>query len=154
MQIAVSLPPNRLSMSTTPYGDSPAGSDWSTASQAMNPARSSRQLVRQEKPSLSSLKQEILTVRSLYHRVARCTDVVPEQEEEYTDAISEIIKRDFFGSLLELDANKRLARAVQGGTPSEIEESVRRMREIMTPTPRRRNLGQSTRLFLRSPALS
>lgn len=66
------------------------------------------------------------------------------QEEEYTDAISEIIKRDFFGTLLELDANKRLHRAVQGGTPSEIEESVRRMREIMTPTPRRRNLGQST----------
>lgn len=63
------------------------------------------------------------------------------QEEEYTDALSSIIKRDFFPQLLELDAHNDIVRAVQNKDYSAYEESVRKMREIVTPTPHRRNRG-------------
>ncbi|KAI5475680.1 protein DGCR14-like protein [Pseudohyphozyma bogoriensis] len=75
------------------------------------------------KPTYSSLKQEILT------------------EEEYTEGLSEAIKRTFFPQLRELDAHNELIRAYESEDPEMIEESVRKMREIVTPTPRRRNRG-------------
>lgn len=63
------------------------------------------------------------------------------QEEEYTDALSSIIKRDFFPQLLELDTHNDIVRAVQNKDHFAYEESVRKMREIVTPTPHRRNRG-------------
>ncbi|KAK4705373.1 protein DGCR14, partial [Phenoliferia sp. Uapishka_3] len=116
------------STSATPYGDSPHGSDWSTASNAVGgSAQSHRQLARQsnsqQQPTLSLLKQQVLT------------------EDEYTQGVSDIIKRTFFPQLRELDAHNDLVQAYQSEDPIAIEESVRKMREICTPTPRRRNRG-------------
>ncbi|KAL8290309.1 hypothetical protein RQP46_003248 [Phenoliferia psychrophenolica] len=115
-------------MSSTPWMDSPHGSDWSTASQAgQGPSSSaSRQLARVSettKPTLSLLKQQVLT------------------EDEYTEGVSDIIKRTFFPQLRELDAHNQLVAAFESEDPAAIEASVRRMREICTPTPRRRNKG-------------
>ena len=55
--------------------------------------------------------------------------------------MSDIIKRTFFPQLRELDAHNDLVAAFESEDPAAIEESVRRMREICTPTPRRRNRG-------------
>lgn len=134
----------------TDYG-SPHGSDWSTASAALRQSHphpsGASQLTRLNdyKPSLSLLKQEVLTVCPFpvlsFLKQSRAN--LSLQEEEYTEGLSDIIKRTFFPQLRELDAHNDLLRAYKSEDPSQIEESVRRMREIVTPTPRRRNRGLS-----------
>lgn len=64
------------------------------------------------------------------------------QEEEYVQHLSDIIKRDFFPALRTLDAQHDILQAYESEDPHRIEESVRRMREICTPTPRRRTRGE------------
>lgn len=66
--------------------------------------------------------------------------------------MSDIIKRTFFPQLRELDAHNELVTAFQSEDPRAIEESVRKMREICTPTPRRRNKGATTLFDSARPA--
>ncbi|KAM0746565.1 hypothetical protein T439DRAFT_134179 [Meredithblackwellia eburnea MCA 4105] len=136
------------SPTNTPYRDaSPAGSDWSSASRDSKRRRVDSPGTRGSspgasnggsstggsgprkgafKPKLSRLKQEILT------------------EEEYEGAVSDIIKKNFFPQLAEMDARNELMAAVESRNEDRIEESVRRMREIVTPTPRRRARANMT----------
>ncbi|KDE07918.1 hypothetical protein MVLG_01828 [Microbotryum lychnidis-dioicae p1A1 Lamole] len=65
----------------------------------------------------SLLKQEILS------------------EEEYINHLSHIIKRDFFPSLANLDAQHEILDAFESEDPKKVEESIRRMRTLWTPTP-------------------
>ncbi|KAK4057800.1 hypothetical protein OIO90_001019 [Microbotryomycetes sp. JL221] len=79
--------------------------------------------LRTEPPTYSRFKQEILT------------------EDEYVEALSNIIKRDFFPALQHLDAQHEIMDAYESQDPKRIEDSVRRMRQLVTPTPHRRNRG-------------
>lgn len=129
-------------MTTTPYASSSQATDprgrereWdsphshshssSTATPRTATAQS-QQLTRQSdnyKPIYSKYKQEILS------------------EEEYITHLSQIIKRDFFPQLDSLDRRNELISAFESKDQNRIQESVRRMREAVTPTPRRRARG-------------
>ena len=52
------------------------------------------------------------------------------EEEEYTEALSHIIARDFFPSLIHLDATNEYLDALQARDPHLINASVRRLEEI------------------------
>ncbi|KIM85348.1 hypothetical protein PILCRDRAFT_87072 [Piloderma croceum F 1598] len=59
-------------------------------------------------------------------------------EDEYTEALSHIVARDFFPSLVHLDATNEYLDALHTQDPHLINASVRRLQEISsTPTPRR-----------------
>ena len=61
------------------------------------------------------------------------------EEDEYTEALSEIIARDFFPSLVHLDATNDYLDALHSRDPHLINASVRKLQEISsTPTPRHR----------------
>ncbi|KAG6885451.1 hypothetical protein C0993_001531 [Termitomyces sp. T159_Od127] len=58
------------------------------------------------------------------------------EEDEYTEALSQIIARDFFPSLVHLDATNNYLDAVRSRDPHLINASVRRLDEInSTPGP-------------------
>ncbi|GAA5864485.1 hypothetical protein JCM1840_000517 [Sporobolomyces johnsonii] len=118
---APSLPPTPYASSSRRRGEWGSPRRTATPTPATTP-RSSSQLVRapEVKPTYSLLKQEILS------------------EEEYVSHLSDIIKRDFFPHLRTLDAQHEVLEAWESEDPVRIEESVRKMREICTPTPRRR----------------
>ncbi|PCH33818.1 hypothetical protein WOLCODRAFT_94253 [Wolfiporia cocos MD-104 SS10] len=59
------------------------------------------------------------------------------EEDEYTEALSHIIARDFFPSLVHLDATNEYLDALRTRDPTLIEASVRRMEELNTPISRR-----------------
>lgn len=60
------------------------------------------------------------------------------EEDEYTEALSKIIARDFFPSLVHLDATNEYLDALHSRDPTLIDASVRKLQEISsTPTPRR-----------------
>lgn len=52
------------------------------------------------------------------------------EEDEYTDALSHIIARDFFPSLVHLDATNGYLDALRSNDPSLIQASVRRLQEV------------------------
>lgn len=54
-------------------------------------------------------------------------------EDEYTAALSQIIARDFFPSLVHLDATNEYLDALQSRDPLLIAASVRRLEEVQTP---------------------
>lgn len=59
-------------------------------------------------------------------------------EDEYTEALSKIIARDFFPSLIHLDATNEYLDALHSQDPSLITASVRKLQVLSgTPTPRR-----------------
>jgi len=58
------------------------------------------------------------------------------EEDEYTEGLSQIIARDFFPSLVHLDATNEYLDALHTRDPHLINASVRRLQEISsTPTP-------------------
>ena len=60
------------------------------------------------------------------------------EEDEYTEALSHIIARDFFPSLVHLDATNNYLDALKSQDPARIQATVRRIEEINTPVTRRR----------------
>ena len=123
-----------------PYADYPstARSDWSTASDALKKrpradstttsrrAQSSNQLIRtsDQPKTYSRLKQQVLT------------------EEDYLTGLEDVIMRDFFPQLTTLTAQEDVRRAVDTGDDIQVEYSMRRMRDLCTPTPKRRAKGE------------
>ena len=66
------------------------------------------------------------------------------EEEEYTEALSHIIARDFFPSLIHLDATNEYLDALQARDPHLINASVRRLEEIdSTPLLSKKRRTQS-----------
>jgi protein DGCR14 len=68
------------------------------------------------------------------------------EEEEYTAALSDIIARDFFPSLVHLDATNSYLDALQSEDTQLINASVRRLQDLATPqssTSRRAYLAQT-----------
>ena len=61
------------------------------------------------------------------------------EEDEYTEALSHIIARDFFPSLVHLDATNNYLDALKSQDPARIQATVRRMEEINTPVTNRRS---------------
>lgn len=59
------------------------------------------------------------------------------EEDEYTQALSQIIARDFFPSLVHLDATNEYLDALQTKDPHLIQASVRRLEHLATPTTSR-----------------
>ncbi|TDL28381.1 hypothetical protein BD410DRAFT_218567 [Rickenella mellea] len=59
-------------------------------------------------------------------------------EDEYTAALSHIIARDFFPSLVHLDATNTYLDALRTEDPSLINASVRRLQQLATPTTQQR----------------
>ncbi|GJJ09518.1 hypothetical protein Clacol_003741 [Clathrus columnatus] len=57
------------------------------------------------------------------------------EEDEYTAAMSEIIARDFFPSLVHLDATNSYLDALQSQDPERITNSVRHLQDLATPHP-------------------
>lgn len=68
------------------------------------------------------------------------------EEDEYTEALSHIIARDFFPSLVHLDATNEYLDALRSRDPHLIGASVRRLEQVAaTPlTPNRRRLDAQT----------
>ena len=61
------------------------------------------------------------------------------EEDEYTEALSHIIARDFFPSLVHLDATNNYLDALKSQDPARIQATVQRLEEINTPVTNRRN---------------
>lgn len=61
------------------------------------------------------------------------------EEDEYTEALSHIIARDFFPSLVHLDATNNYLDALKSRDPARIQATVRRLEEINTPVTNRRS---------------
>jgi len=61
------------------------------------------------------------------------------EEDEYTEALSHIIARDFFPSLVHLDATNNYLDALKSQDPTRIQTTVRRIEEINTPMTNRRS---------------
>lgn len=57
-------------------------------------------------------------------------------EDEYTEALSRIIARDFFPSLVQLDATNDYLDAIRTHDPALISASVRRLADLQTPLAR------------------
>lgn len=55
------------------------------------------------------------------------------EEDEYTEALSHIIARDFFPSLVHLDATNSYLDALRSHNPQLIDASVRQLQELATP---------------------
>ena len=55
------------------------------------------------------------------------------EEDEYTEALSHIIARDFFQSLVHLDATNDYLDALREQDPDRIHATVRRLEELSTP---------------------
>lgn len=55
------------------------------------------------------------------------------EEDEYTAALSQIIARDFFPSLVHLDATNNYLDALSSADPHLIHQSVRQLQELATP---------------------
>ncbi|KAJ3537638.1 hypothetical protein NM688_g6653 [Phlebia brevispora] len=63
------------------------------------------------------------------------------EEDEYTEAMSHIIARDFFPSLVHLDATNEYLDALRAEDTQRIDASVRRLESLTTP------IGRSTRVW-------
>ncbi|KAI1632589.1 nuclear protein Es2 [Biscogniauxia mediterranea] len=64
-------------------------------------------------------------------------------EESYTDALSQIIARDFFPGLLESETQKEYLDALESKDEAWISSAGRRLQQVMTPGRRRARRGTS-----------
>jgi protein DGCR14 len=64
-------------------------------------------------------------------------------EDEYTEGLAHIIARDFFPSLVHLDATNNYLDALQSQDPDAITATVRRLEELNTPVTRRGGPAQT-----------
>jgi protein DGCR14 len=81
-------------------------------------------------------------------RIKRPKNVI--DEESYTDAISEIIARDFFPGLLETELQQEYLDAQESGDKAWISIAGRRLTQVMAPGRRRGRRGTSIQTPLRS----
>src|ERR1700693_5132305 len=81
-------------------------------------------------------------------RLQRPKNVI--DEESYTDAISEIIARDFFPGLLETELQHEYLDAQESGDRAWISTVSRRLRQVMTPGRQRGKRGTSMRTPFRA----
>lgn len=72
------------------------------------------------------------------------------QEDEYDEALSHIIARDFFPSLAHLEATNTFLTSLDSQDPSQIQESVRRLSELRA-TPQRRTAWTQATPYDRTP---
>ena len=82
-------------------------------------------------------------------RIKRPKNVI--DEESYTDAISEIIARDFFPGLLETELQQEYLDAQESGDKAWISIAGRRLTQVMTPGRRRGKRGTSIQTPSRAP---
>src|SRR6266536_3211122 len=68
-------------------------------------------------------------------RIKRPKNVI--DEESYTDAISEIIARDFFPGLLETETQQEYLDALESRDGAWIASAGRRLQQVMTPGRRK-----------------
>lgn len=81
-------------------------------------------------------------------RIKRPKNVI--DEESYTDAISEIIARDFFPGLLEAETQQEYLDAQESGDGIWITNASRRLAQVMTPGRQRGRRGTSIQTPLRA----
>jgi protein DGCR14 len=81
-------------------------------------------------------------------RIKRPKNVI--DEESYTNAISEIIARDFFPGLLETETQQEYLDAQESGNKEWIASASRRLSHIMTPGRRQGRRGTSLKTPLRA----
>src|ERR1700738_3397070 len=81
-------------------------------------------------------------------RIKRPKNVI--DEETYTDAISEIIARDFFPGLLETETQQEYLDALESRDGAWISSAGRRLQQIMTPGRRKGRRGTSIQTPLRT----
>jgi protein DGCR14 len=74
-------------------------------------------------------------------RIKRPRNVI--DEDSYTDAISEIIARDFFPGLLETETQQEYLDALESRDSAWIQSSGRRLQQVMTPGRRKGRRGTS-----------
>jgi protein DGCR14 len=74
-------------------------------------------------------------------RIKRPKNVI--DEESYTDAISEIIARDFFPGLVEIETQQEYLDAQDSGDRAWIASASRRLSQVMTPGRRKGRRGTS-----------
>lgn len=60
-------------------------------------------------------------------------------EDDYTDALSEIIARDYFPGLLESKTQQEYLTALESNNPAWIADAGAKLREVMTPGPSTRS---------------
>ncbi len=70
-------------------------------------------------------------------RIRRPTTVL--DEDDYTEALSQIIARDYFPGLLESKTQQEYLTALDSNNPAWIAEAGNRLREVMTPGPQTRS---------------
>lgn len=81
-------------------------------------------------------------------RIKRPRNVI--DEESYTDAISEIIARDFFPGLLETETQQEYLDALDSRDSAWISSAGRRLQHVMTPGRRKGRRGTSIQTPLRA----
>ncbi|PBP20522.1 nuclear protein Es2 [Diplocarpon rosae] len=81
-------------------------------------------------------------------RIKRPKNVI--DEESYTDAISEIIARDFFPGLLESQIQQEYLDALESEDAAWITSAGRRLQQVMTPGRRKGRHGTSLQTPLRT----
>jgi len=81
-------------------------------------------------------------------RIKRPKNVI--DEESYTDAISEIIARDFFPGLLETETQQEYLDALESRDGAWISSAGRRLQQVMTPGRKRGRRGTSMQTPLRA----
>lgn len=81
-------------------------------------------------------------------RIKRPKNVI--DEETYTDALSEIIARDFFPGLLETETQQEYLDALESKNAAWISSASRRLHSVMTPGRRKTRRGTSIQTPLRA----